>query len=227
MSVNHGAAALDTPPAPQPPAYPARLTGRWDPATSRWLWLVKWLLVIPHVVVLVFLWLAAFAMTIVAGFAILFTGRYPRGIFDFTVGVLRWSWRVSFYATGAFGTDRYPPFSLRPDPNFPADVEVVYPERLSRKLVLVKWWLLALPQYLIVSAFAGGWGPGHVGAIGVLALVGVVLLLFTADYPRSLFDLVIGLNRWCFRVAAYAALLTDDYPPFRLDLGPTEPGVPE
>jgi hypothetical protein len=227
VSVHPGAAALDTPAAPQPHAYPARLSGRWDPTTSRWLWLVKWLLVIPHVVVLVFLWLAAVALTIVAGFAILFTGRYPRGIFDFTVGVLRWSWRVSFYATGAFGTDKYLPFSLRPDPTFPADLEVVYPERLSRKLVLVKWWLLALPQYLVVSAFAGGWGAGHIGAIGVLALVGVVLLLFTADYPRSLFDLVIGLNRWCFRVAAYAALLTDDYPPFRLDLGPTEPGVPE
>jgi hypothetical protein len=226
MSTEHSAATLAERPDPQPPAYPARLTGHWDGTAGRWLWLVKWLLVIPHVMVLVFLWPAAFVLTIVAGFAILFTGRYPRRIFDFTVGVLRWSWRVSFYATGAFGTDRYPPFSLRPDPGYPADFGVVYPERLSRALVLVKWWLLAIPQYLIVSAFAGGWGPGHVGVIGVLALVGVIMLLITDEYPRSLFDLVIGLNRWCFRVAAYAALMTDEYPPFRLDAGPDEPGTP-
>jgi hypothetical protein len=135
--------------------YPARLDGQLDPALSRWLWLVKWLLAVPHLVVLFFLWFAVTILTVVAGFAILFTGRYPRAIFDFNVGVTRWSWRVSYYAFNVLGTDKYPPFSLQPDPSYPADFSVDYPQRLSRGLVLVKWWLLALPQYLIVAIFAG------------------------------------------------------------------------
>lgn len=209
--------------------YPAQLRGDIDPQTSRGLWLVKWLLVIPHVFVLAFLWFAVFVLTVIAGFAILFTGRYPRGIFEFNVGVMRWTWRVSFYAVNAFGTDRYPPWSLAPDPTYPADFTVEYPEHLSRGLVLVKWWLLALPHYLIVAVFSGGWGVGGsaklggIGLIGLLAVVAAVTLLFTGRYPRPLFDFLMGLNRWCYRVLAYVALMTDVYPPFRLDTGGAEP----
>lgn len=205
--------------SPVSPAYPLRLTGRLDQPVRPWLWLVKWFLAIPHLVVLFFLWIAAFVLTVVAGFAILFTGRYPRGIFDFNVGVLRWTWRVSFYAFDALATDRYPPFSLTPDPDYPADLEVDHPKRLSRKLVLVKWWLLAIPQYLVVAAFSGGWGGWHIGLIAVLAVVAAVTNAVRGSYPQNLFDLIMGLNRWCFRVAAYAALMTDEYPPFRLDQG--------
>lgn len=213
--------------------YPARLDGQLDPAVSRWLWLVKWLLIIPHVIVLFFLWWAVAVLTVVAGFAILITGRYPRAIFDFNLGVMRWAWRVSFYAISAFATDKYPPFSLRPDPDYPADFTVDYPDRLSRGLVLVKWWLLALPQYLVVSIFAGGWElglhssagrAGGGGLIALLALIAAVALAVTRKYPQQIFDLVMGLNRWCFRVLAYAALMRDEYPPFRLDMGGTDPG---
>src|SRR6185312_6922674 len=151
--------AVQPPPITAPvDEYPVQLDGALDEPLSRWLWIVKWLLAIPHYIVLAFLWLAFAVLTVVAGFAILFTGRYPREIFDFNVGVMRWTWRVSFYTIGAFGTDRYPPFSLQPDPAYPADFSVDYPTRLSRGLVLVKWWLLALPHYLVVAFFSGGFG---------------------------------------------------------------------
>ncbi|MBW5484226.1 DUF4389 domain-containing protein [Streptomyces bambusae] len=210
------------------PSYPpVRVTAELDAPLSRWLWLVKWILAIPHYIVLVFLWIAFFVISVIAFFAILFTERYPRGLFDFNVGVLRWSWRVTYYAYGALATDRYPPFSLGPAPDYPARLDIAYPERLSRGLVLVKWWLLAIPHYLVLGFFNGSARYGYyysIGLITLLALFGAVALAFTATYPRGLFDLVVGLNRWVLRVAAYAALMTDAYPPFRLDQGGEEPG---
>lgn len=212
-------------------SYPARLRGDLDEPLSRWLWLVKPILAIPHYVVLLFLWIAFVVATIAAGFAILFTGRYPRNLFDFNVGVVRWSWRVQFYTLAALGTDRYPPFTLA-STDYPADFHVDYPERLSRGLVLVKWWLLAIPHYVIVLALTGGGlnlgdsdSDSTIPLLGVLVLIAAIVLLFTAKYPRGLFDFVMGINRWFYRVLAYAALMRDDYPPFRFDQGPREPGT--
>lgn len=129
--------------------YPSHLTGEMAPRLSRWLWLVKMFLAIPHFVVLAALGVAFLATTVFAGFAILFTGRYPRPLFDFNVGVMRWNWRVGFYVYAALGTDCYPPFTLART-EYPADFDVDYPERLSRGLVLVKSWLLALPHLILV-----------------------------------------------------------------------------
>lgn len=220
--------------------YPVRVDAALDRPLSRWLWLVKWLLLIPHIVVLFFLWVAFVVLTVIAFFAILFTGRYPRSIFDFNVGVLRWSWRVQHYGYWALGTDRYPPFTLAEVPDHPAHLDVAYPERLSRGLIFVKW-LLAIPHFLVLSIFVGGgvwlgsrtgdtdgaWDDGSAAGwslVGLLVLIAAIVLLFTGRYPEPLYDFVLGMDRWALRVTAYAALMTDSYPPFRLDTGGTDPG---
>jgi hypothetical protein len=254
--MNPGGAPVDT------SRYPAHLTGHLEKTPSQWLWLVKWLLAIPHYIVLAFLWVAVAITSIGAWFAILFTGRYPRALFDFNVGVLRWTWRVGFYSYSALGTDKYPPFSLS-STSYPADFTIEYPERLSRGLIFVKSWLLALPHLLLIGAVTGssfvfgwptgwgmspgwgsgmwnnaGWGPGgwppgsimRVGSIsivGLLVLVVGVSLLFRNRYPVALFDLLMGINRWIFRVIAYVGLFRDEYPPFRLDQGPRGTEKPE
>ncbi|SFU15943.1 DUF4389 domain-containing protein [Arthrobacter sp. ov118] len=224
-----------TPGAPVPYVYPARLNGYLDPNLSRWMWLVKWFLAIPHCIVLFFLWFAFGVVTIVAWFAILFTGRFPRSLFNFNVGVIRWNWRVAFYAFSALGTDVYPPFTLaRTD--YPADFDVDYPDRLSRGLVLVKSWLLAIPHLLIIGVLTGtarSWefrdgrwveqGAG-ISLLALLVFIAGVILLFTGRYWPGLFELLLGLNRWIYRVITYVGLLRDEYPPFHLDMGPVDPG---
>jgi hypothetical protein len=222
-----------------PNAYPLSVTARFD-QPGRWLWLVKWLLLIPHLIVLFFLWLAFVVVTVIAFFAILFTERYPQALFDFNVGVLRWSWRVSYYGYSALGTDRYPPFTLADVPDYPARLRIDHPQRLNRWLPLVKW-LLAAPHYLIVGALtssAVAVGSGTNGSrnvaysglsvLGACVLVAAVALLFTTRYPTGLYNLVLGINRWSYRLLVYVALLTDRYPPFRLDQGGDDPeGTPE
>ena len=212
------------------PTYPVRVEGRLDPGLSRWLWLVKWLLVIPHYVVLAFLWLAFVVLSVVAFFAILFTGRYPRGIFDFNVGVLRWSWRVAFYAFAANGTDRYPPFTLADD-GLPGDVRrrvprAAVPRARARQVVAARHPALPrrrrVPRRRHVGRARAGGRPGVPyggGLIGILVLIAVVVLLFTGRYPRGIFDLVLGMDRW---VAARRRLRRPDDRP--LSAVPPGPG---
>jgi hypothetical protein len=209
---------------------PVRLVAELQPGLSRGLWLVKWLLLIPHLIVLGFLWTAFVVLTVVAFARQLAGGRYPRSIFDFNLGVLRWTWRVNFYGYGALGTDRYPPFTLGPAPDYPARLEIDYPEDQSTGRELLSAWLAGVPQYVVAGILGGGagiaWAAEHsmfTGLIGVLAFVAALSLAVRGDYPRSLFDFVVGLNRWVVRVVAYGSLMTTLYPPFVLDKGPYEP----
>jgi|GraSoiStandDraft_4_1057263.scaffolds.fasta_scaffold432716_2 Domain of unknown function (DUF4389) len=207
-------------------SYPVRLEGDPTEPLSRWLWLVKWLLLIPHYICLIFLFVTLVLTTIAAFFVLLFTGRYPRGLFDWNVGVLRWAWRVAFYGYSALGTDRYPPFTMGEAPDYPARLEIDYPEQQRRGLPLIGWWLLGIPQYVIAGLLSGGgvgWGRYGGGVVGVLILVVALLLLFKNRYPRDVFDVMMAFNRWVVRVGTYALLMTPQYPPFRLDPGATEP----
>ncbi len=181
--------------------YPVRVEGRLDPQLSRGLWLVKWILAIPHYIVLVFLWLAFLVVSVIAFFAILFTTRYPRG------SVFR---RETASATSpsrmvAFQT-ALPGVSVR---------EATY---FGRSLIRSAISPVCFGQKSTK--------PSYVWLVLVLVVFGVVTLLFTGRYPRGIFDFVVGMNRWVLRVVAYAALMTDSYPPFRLDQGETEPVAP-
>lgn len=213
-----------------PTPYPVRLEGELQPELSRGLWLVKWLLLVPHLIALSFLWCAFVVLTLVACIKQLRGGRYPRRIFDFNLGVLRWTWRVNFYGYGALGTDRYPPFTLGAAPEYPARLEIDYPDDQVAGRRLLSAWLAGLPQYLIAGILGGGagvaWAAEHsifTGLIGIFVLVAAVALTFNGDYPQRIFDYVIGLNRWVIRVVAYGALMTTAYPPFVLDRGEREP----
>ncbi|GAG53186.1 unnamed protein product, partial [marine sediment metagenome] len=185
------------------PGYPVRYDVEYPEELSRWLIFVKLLLAIPHFIILWALGIAAFVMGFIAFFAILFTGRYPRGLFDFVVGVNRWSANVDAYT--ALLRDEYPPFSWEPG-QYAVTYEVDYPEKLNRWLPLVKWWLLAIPHYIVLFA------------LGIAAFVVYIIawfaILFTKRYPRGLFDFIVGYRRWDYRVNAYTGLLRDEYPPF-------------
>jgi hypothetical protein len=195
------------------PAEAVRVRGAID-APLRWLWLVKWcVLAVPHYPILIGLYLVYPLVVFAAGIAILFTGRYPRPLFDFNVGVLRWSWRVMNYRFPMNTTDKYPPFTLKPRDDYPGDLQVAYPEQLSRGSVLMKW-LLALPQIIMCWAMEA--------PLQVLCVVSAVRLSARGTVSQSMFDLLMGMVRWRYRVAAYVSLMSDEYPPFRMDLGSRE-----
>jgi Domain of unknown function (DUF4389) len=190
---------------------PVRVHSDLD-APSRWLWLVKWcVLAVPHYPVLIGLYLLYPLVTFVAGVAILFTGRYPRPLFDFNVGVLRWSWRLMNYRFPMNSTDKYPPFTLASLPDYPADLEVDYPESVTNRAVLLKRWLLGLPQIILCWAMEP--------FLQMLCVINAMWLLCMGTINQGMFDLLMGIVRWRYRVAVYVSLMRDEYPPFRMDMG--------
>jgi hypothetical protein len=172
--------------------YPQRL--------SRLLIFIKWLLVIPHLIVMSILGIAVFVVTVIAWFAILITGRYPRGMWEFVVKTMRWWANVGAYLT--LMRDEYPPFG---EGSYPVVFELSYPERLSRGLIFVKW-LLVIPHQIILYFLQI--------AVEVVLFIAWFAILFTGRYPAGLFSFTVGYNRWQYRVYTYLLLLTDAYPPF-------------
>jgi hypothetical protein len=198
-------------PQPGPPApgadYPVRFDIEYPEGLSRWKIFVKWILAIPHFIIVYLLQAVAGVLVIIAFFAILFTKKWPRGLFDFTVQIERWTSNVYAYAL-TLQRDEYPPFGGDAG-QYPLTLEIDYDDNLSRWMIFVKW-LLAIP-HLIVLAFL------EIAAI-VVVWIGFFAILFTGRYPRGMFDFVVGVTRWYWRVNAYAFLLmTDRYPPFSLE----------
>jgi hypothetical protein len=199
-----------TPPPPTAPPsaadYPARFDVEYPERLSRWKIFVKWILAIPHFIIVWLLQGVASILVLIAFFAILFTKKWPQGLFDFTVQIERWTANTLAYAV-TLHRDEYPPFSGEPG-QYPVTLEIEYDGNLSRWMIFVKW-LLAIP-HIIVLTF-----------LGIAAYVAVIIaffaILFTGRYPRGMFDFVVGVGRWYWRVTAYASLLmTDRYPPFSL-----------
>jgi hypothetical protein len=192
-----------SPSGPPSPDYPVSVEIAYPAELNRWLPLVKWLLAIPHFVVLFFLGIGAFFVAIYGFFAVLFTGRWPRGAFDYMVGTFRWAYRVVAYYH--LMVDPYPPFSMADDPDYPVRLNIEYPEQMARWRPLVQW-LLAIP-YLIVAAVLY-W------LTGVLTIIAFFTILFTKEIPRGLYEVMIPGLRWELRGGAYAYFMTDRYPPF-------------
>jgi hypothetical protein len=188
---------------PPSPVHPAQMEVAYPPELNRWLPLVKWLLAVPHYIVLWFLAIAAFFVGIFAFFAVLFTGRWPRGAFDFLVGVIRWAYRVVAYVH--LMVDPYPPFTLDDDPDYPVRLNIEYPEHIANWRPLVQW-LLAIP-YLFVAGILYWF-------TGVLTIVAFFTILFTKRIPRDIFELMVPGLRWQLRGNAYAYFATDRYPPW-------------
>jgi Domain of unknown function (DUF4389) len=187
------------------PGYPIRLDVDYPERLSRWKIFVKWLLAIPHYIVLYLLGIVLNVFVLIAFFSILFTKRWPRGMFDFAVQIERWIMNVYFYVF--LMRDEYPPFSGEAG-NYPLTFEVDYDDQLSRWQIFLKW-LFAIPHLIILTVLSV--------AAFVVHLIAFFAILFTAQYPRGLFDFSVGVVRWYQRVYGYAFLLfTDRYPPFSL-----------
>lgn len=204
-----------------------KLTGVMDTHLSRWLWLVKMFLATPHFVVLAVLWVPFILTTLFAGIAILVTGRYPRPLFVFNVGILRWNWRVGFYVYAALGTDKYPPFSLADRPDYPARFDVAYDAHPHRASVPLRWFAAA-PHLVIVALIMAdlfsfnqpsGVASAAFSLLNLFVAAAGVVLLVAGRYPQGLFDFLLGISRWVYRVLVYVAFMRSEYPPFRFDAG--------
>lgn len=200
-------------PMPTAPAsavsYPVRVDFEAPNEIARWRPFVHFIMAIPHFIILYGLELLAGAVTFIAFFAILFTKKYPDGLFGVATMAYRYSYRVGTFAL--YMREAYPPFEFSTDledPGVdPARLSIDYPQDLNRWLPLVKW-LLAVPHYFaLLFLFLGAF---------FVWFASFFAILFTGRYPEGMRNYVVGVMRWFNRVNAYVCLMTDQYPPFSM-----------
>lgn len=173
---------------------------------SRWMWLIKWILVIPQMIILAVIGFVAMILVFLSWFIILITGKHPRGIFDFVLKMYQWNTRVGAYA--AHFTDVYPGFDMGPMPEYPARLNIEYAESRNRLTTFFRY-LLAIPHLVILNIL------GFI--IGLVWLIHVVIVVVTGKPNADIFKFLVGYNRWNMRAYLYVLLMTDEYPPFSLD----------
>ena len=187
--------------------YPVSVDREYPERLNRFLWLIKWILNIPNSFVLSIFSIPGIVTYPAAWLIIIITGSYPRRLWDYHFGLLRWGWRNKFYSYQMGATDQYPPFSLG-DQDYPASITIEYPLSSSRLKALFRW-ILVIPHWIIVGILTE--------VVSILVFIALIMVLITGAYPRTLFDFNLGLNRWRYRVSAYGGLLRDEYPPFSFD----------
>ncbi len=149
---------------------------------------------------------AAFATAVVAWFAIVFTGRHPRGLWDFARFYMRW--RTKAVAYTALLRDEYPPFG---EAEYPVTYEVAYPEQPRDRWSVGLRLIYVIPHAIILAVLSIAWL--------VTAVVSWFAILFTGNYPEGLYRFAVGVMRWSVRVESYILLMRDEYPPFSLEAG--------
>jgi hypothetical protein len=190
--------------------YPVQLTLHSDRQMARWRPLVQWLLAVPHLFVVSVLTSLRHVLTAISFFAVLFTKRIPRPLFEAITMTYRYEWRSVSYALSLH--ENYPPFDFQPaavdDGGAPhTALTITYPEHLSRWQPLYKWFL-AIPHYVVVLALC-------IASLFVV-LFGLIAVMITGSYPERARDFLVGAYGYGLRVQAYVGLLTDQYPPFAL-----------
>lgn len=184
--------------------YPVHLQVQYPEGGKRWMILVRWILAIPHLLIVNVLNNLSSVITLIALFAILFTTKYPESLFRLQVGIQRWSQNAWAYVVFH---DQYPPFSFEDGQYPPVSYTVERQERYARFMPLIKW-LLAIPHYVVLFLL-------FIGAIFAFLWL-IVVVLATGRYPQGVFNYLVGVQRWSARVFAYVALLVDEYPPFSM-----------
>jgi len=187
-----------------PGSYPLSFDVDYPTKLSRLGTLFRLVLAIPQLLIIYALGTVVGIITFIAWFAILFTRRYPKGLFELVVSFNRWIANV--YAYMALLRDEYPPFSTDPG-RYSVTYDVDYPEKLSRWLIFVKWYLVLLHQIVL----------DFLGFVAILAdIIAYFAILITGRFPRALFNYIVGVMRWNFRVTAYSSLMRDEFPPYSM-----------
>ena len=197
--------------------YPVRFEADYPESPSRLLALlgviffIKGLLLIPHIIVLAVLGLVGLVVAYIGYWAVLITGRYPEGMFNFLYGISRWTSRTDSWMYG--WSDRYPPFALG-EGDYTVRLEIDALESPSRLLALFGVLFMVIKFILLIPHLVILYVLGIVAVI--VSYIGYWAVLITGSYPRGLYNLVTGFQRWEYRTTSWLLGLTDRYPPFSL-----------